>query len=218
MHARGPVVDLQLAQTYVPGLYCLLQSTIVILVMTRSNVSEDMPILMVMSILIYIDRTIRNESIFDSNAITMSILLSHMFNLLRVREVPVETLFVVVYPDNGISLTKIGAGIQFVYCAISAILVSDYRISSQENNNHNVTYALLTHAVFMGTMVFIHISPSSMSQVNTICRSLGFTCLSILWSYVVGVKNTVNALHLKEDCKVKSCLVMSDYCSEGDAS
>jgi hypothetical protein len=78
-------VDLTLAQTYVPGLYCLLRSCLVILCMTRANVSEDMSILLVMSIFIYIDRTFRNESIFDSNAITMSILVGHMFNLIRIR-------------------------------------------------------------------------------------------------------------------------------------
>lgn len=39
-HARGPVVDLQLAQTYVPGLYCLLRSALVIIFMTRASVSE----------------------------------------------------------------------------------------------------------------------------------------------------------------------------------
>jgi hypothetical protein len=209
IHSRGPVVDLQLAQTYVPGLYCLLRSSIVILFMTRSNVSEDMPILMVMSVLIYVNRTIRNESLFDSNTVTMSVLLSHMFNLLRVREVPVETMFVAVYPpDNVMGLTKLGAGIQFIYCVMSAILVSDYRIGgifsgkTSQENNHNVTFTLLLHAVFMSTMVFIHISLTSMNQVNTIGRSMAFTCLSILWSYVVGVKNTVTALHMKEDCKV----------------
>jgi hypothetical protein len=85
VHGRGPVVDLQLAQTYVPGLYCLLRSSIVILLMTRANVSEDMSLLLVMSIIIYVDRTFRRESIFDSNAVTISVLLSHMLNLLRIR-------------------------------------------------------------------------------------------------------------------------------------
>ena len=206
--ARGPVVDLQLAQTYVPGLYCLLRSSMVILLMTRSNVSEDMSILMVMSICIYVDRTLRIESIFDSNAVTMSILLSHMFNLLRVREVPVETMFVIVYPDKTIGLTKLGIAIQCVYCVLSALLVADYRIGdifsvtkSLPETNHNVS-TLCTHAVLMSMMVFVHINAASMDQPNTIGRSLAFTALSILWSYVVGVKNTVNALYTREDCKV----------------
>jgi hypothetical protein len=203
VHARGPVVDLKLAQTYVPGLYCLLRSSIVILFMTRSNVSEDMPMLMVMSIFVYIDRTIRNESIFDSNAITMSILFSHMFNLLRVREVPVETAFV---DTNG--LTRLGTAIQSIYCAMSALLISDYNIGHIFSNKQslekkdNAVYHLFIHAMLMCTIVFIHINPSSMNQIQTNCRSFAFTCLSILWSYTVGVKNTVCALHMKEYCKV----------------
>jgi hypothetical protein len=51
-------------------------------------------------------------------------------------------------------------------------------------------------------MVFVHINPTSMSQSLTMSRSLVFTVLSILWSYIVGVKNTVVAMHSKEDCKV----------------
>jgi hypothetical protein len=208
MHARGPVVDLKLAQTYVPGLYCLLRSSLVILFMTRANVSEDMSMLMIMSIFIYVDRTIRNESIFDSNAVTMSILLSHMFNLLRVREVPVETMFVVVYADNTIGLTKLGAVVQGMYCVISICLIADYNMGyllsgkpCQEKKD-NVIYPLFAHTVLMTVIVFIHINPTSMNQIQTNSRSFAFTCLSILWSYVVGVKNTVSALHLKEQCKV----------------
>jgi hypothetical protein len=208
VYARGPVVDLQLAQTYVPGLYCLLRSSIVILFMTRSNVSEDMSILMVMGILIYIDRTIRNESIFDSNAITMSILFSHMFNLLRVREVPVETAFVIVYADHTTGLTRLGVAIQSIYCALSALLISDYNVgqvfsSKQLLEKKDCTiYHLFIHAILMCTIVFIHINPVSMNQIQTNCRSFAFICLSILWSYTVGVKNTVSALHMKEYCKV----------------
>lgn len=213
VHARGPVVDLQLAQTYVPGLYCLLRSAIVILFMTRSNVSEDMLILMIMSILLYVDRTVRNESIFDSNAVTMSILLSHMFNLLRVREVPVETAFVVVYADNTTGLTKLGVLIQCVYCAVSAFLISDYSIAhiftgkQPLEKSDNITLSLYTHAGLMASIVFIHINSVSMSQIQTNGRSFAFTGLCLLWSYMVGVQNTVIALHTKEYCKVGTRLI-----------
>jgi hypothetical protein len=207
VYARGPVVDLQLAQTYVPGLYCLLRCTIVILFMTRSNVMEDMSILMVMSIVIYIDRSVRNESIFDSNAVTMSILLSHIFNLLRVREVVVETAFVIVYTDNTTGLTKLGAAVQGIYCVTSAFLIADYNVGpifavKAAPDKKDFIFPLLLHGLLMATIVFIHINPTSMNQIQTNSRSFAFVCLSILWSYVVGVKNTVNALHKQEYCKV----------------
>jgi hypothetical protein len=212
VHARGPVVDLQLAQTYVPGLYCLLRCSIVILFMTRSNVSEDMSMLMIMSIFLYVDRTIRNESIFDSNAVTMSILLGHMFNLLRVREVPVDTVFVVVYPDNTTGPTKLGIAVQVIYCIISAVFITDYNIGhvlsgkTLVEKKDNVIYPLFVNAALMIAIVFIHINPTSMNQIQTNSRSFAFTCLSILWSYIVGVQNTVHALHMKEQCKVCDAL------------
>ena len=52
-------MDLQLAQTYVPGLYCILRSVVVIYFMTRGIVSEHMSVLIIMSIVLYVDRNIR---------------------------------------------------------------------------------------------------------------------------------------------------------------
>jgi hypothetical protein len=209
IYARGPVVDLQLAQTYVPGLYCLLRSSILILTMTRSNMSEDMSFLLIASIIVYVDRTFRNESIFDSNAVTMSILVAHMFNLIRIREVPAESHFVIVYADSSMGLTKLGMAVQVIYCVVSILVVFDYNIGCSEvasakplHDHGFTTITIITHAILMSTMVFIHINVSSMGQPLIISRSLSFTVLSILWSYIVGVRNTVNALHAREDCKV----------------
>jgi hypothetical protein len=207
VHARGPIVDLKLAQTYIPGLYCLMRCAFVIGIMTRATVSQDMAILLVMCVLGYVDRTTRNESIFDSNGVVLSILLSHMLNLLRVREVPMESHFVRVNPDQTTVLTKMGVAVQVVYCAVSMFSVSEYsftdigisKMSSDTPRMLNKTMCI--HATLMSLMIFIHINPSSMTQTLTIGRSLSFTTLVILWSYVVGVKNTVNSLHMKEYCK-----------------
>jgi hypothetical protein len=182
--------------------------------MTRANVLEDMSMLLLMCILLYLDRTTRNESIFDSNAVTMSILLSHMFNLLRVREVPVEGIFVVVQEDQSTELSSLAVLVQCIYCAVSLMLVSDYsifdlvwgRLSSECSY---MTATLSVHCICMGVVVFIHVNPDGISQTNMIARSLIFTILSILWSYVVGVKNTINALQMKEDCKVVTPLRLS---------
>jgi hypothetical protein len=204
MNPRGPIVDLKLAQTYVPGLYCLLRSSIVILVMTRTNISEDMSSLLIMSIILYVDRTIRNESIFDSNALTMSVLLGHIFNLLRIREVPIDSQFVNVHDDKTTTLTKLGVTVQLLYCLISWVSVSDWNIANLCPTLTPVlhSYTVCIHALFLSTMIFMHMSKESTTQLLTIVRSISFTLLSILWTYIVGVNNTVTALHHREDCKV----------------
>jgi hypothetical protein len=217
VHARGPIIDLRLAQTYVPGVYCLFRSAIMILIMTRTNVSEDMSILLIMCILVYVDRTTRHESVFDSNAVITSILVGHLFNLLRVREVPLETQFVVVHEDHTTGLTKMGAGVQLLYCILSALSVGDYQIrdiwmpKKSSDNFDTSSQALYVHAALMATMVFIHISPTSMSQTITVTKSLSFTILCIVWSYVVGVKNTVQTLHQREEPKVNRVSFRSFY-------
>jgi hypothetical protein len=106
-------------------------------------------------------------------------------------------------------VTKLGVAIQAVYCIISALLVFDYNLgfgevlsARQSPGSHGVTVlTICTHGALMCIMVFIHINPNTMSQYITVARSLVFMLLSILWSYMVGVHNTVQALHLREDCK-----------------
>jgi hypothetical protein len=89
---------------------------------------------------------------------------------------------------------------------VSAVAVSDYNIrylwTGKYTPDCGIAGVLCVHATLMGLMVFVHINTSSMIQSITVARSISFTMLSILWSYVVGVSNTVNALQSKEDCKV----------------
>jgi hypothetical protein len=159
---------------------------------------------LIMSIILYVDRTIRNESIFDSNALTMSVLLGHIFNLLRIREVPIDSQFVNVHDDKTTTLTKLGVTVQLLYCLISWVSVSDWNIANLCPTLTPVlhSYTVCIHALFLSTMIFMHMSKESTTQLLTIVRSISFTLLSILWTYIVGVNNTVTALHHREDCKV----------------
>jgi hypothetical protein len=87
---------------------------------------------------------------------------------LIIREVPLDSHFV-----NAAGLTKLGAAIQFVYCAISALLVFDYNIgpwevfsTKQSPESSGVTMlSMCIHGVLLSTMVFIQVNPASMSQV-----------------------------------------------------
>jgi uncharacterized integral membrane protein len=112
---------------------------------------------------------------------------------------------------NASGLTKIGAAVQFIYCTLSLFLIFDYNIGYTDNfwnkqsvdSTRTMFFTICVHGILMGIMVFIHINQSSMSQSLTVGRSLTFALLSILWSYIVGVRNTISALHTKEDCKVR---------------
>lgn len=78
--SRSPV-DLRLAQTYIPALSCLGRATVLALILVKFP--TNVPLLMTISTALYIDRSIRMETIFDSNAMLCVILGTQAVNLFR---------------------------------------------------------------------------------------------------------------------------------------
>lgn len=74
-------VDLRLAKTYLPGFMCLGRGTVIILIISRSPLS--VPLILALATAMYVDRSIRTESIFDSNAMLGAIIASHALNVMR---------------------------------------------------------------------------------------------------------------------------------------
>lgn len=87
MDGRGIIskvpVDLKLAHTYLPALICLCKGSALILLISRQWVSQNVPVLIILCILLYMDRVVRDENIFDSNALLSTILVSHAINMFR---------------------------------------------------------------------------------------------------------------------------------------
>jgi hypothetical protein len=74
-------VDLRLAKTYLPGFMCLGRGTVLIIIISRSPLS--VPLILALATAMYVDRSIRTESIFDSNAMLGTIIASHALNVMR---------------------------------------------------------------------------------------------------------------------------------------
>lgn len=78
--SKNPV-DLRLAQTYLPGFTCLARGTILILILGKFPLS--IPLMMVICTAMYVDRAVRIEHIFDSNAVLCTLLATHAINVFR---------------------------------------------------------------------------------------------------------------------------------------
>ena len=78
-------VDLTLASTYVPAILCLLRASFLIVIMSRDWTTHNMPALIIIGIMLYVDRVVRQEIIFDSSALTCTIYAVHVLNLCRSR-------------------------------------------------------------------------------------------------------------------------------------
>lgn len=76
-------VDLTLASTYLPALLCILRSSVLIVLMSRERVTHSMPILILIGIILYVERILRQEVIFDSSALTCTVFAIHVLNICR---------------------------------------------------------------------------------------------------------------------------------------
>lgn len=77
------MVDLRLASTYIPALTCLIRTSIVLVLISREPVVHSTPALIGLGLVLYLDRIVREEVIFDSSALTYTIFVAHVLNLSR---------------------------------------------------------------------------------------------------------------------------------------
>ena len=76
-------MDLRLAATYIPGLVCLVKTLGLILLMSRVWVMHSIPTMIFLGLLLYVDRVLRKESIFDASALTCTVFVAHLLNVCR---------------------------------------------------------------------------------------------------------------------------------------
>lgn len=85
-------VDFSLASTYIPGILCLLRTSLIIILMSREWATHSIPTLILLSIFLYVDRIVRQEIIFDSSALTCTVFVTHVLNICRSKIAHVDPL------------------------------------------------------------------------------------------------------------------------------
>lgn len=110
-------VDLRLAHTYLPAFSCLVRATVLIVVLSRQWGIESVPLQIVLALVLYIERVVRNENIFDSNAVLCSILGAHVINLFRASPEQHHLVLSTVGASSGVGMdmssdgTRSGVGV-----------------------------------------------------------------------------------------------------------
>lgn len=76
-------MDLRLARTYIPGFACLAKGLVLIFILSRPWVFMNIQFHVGLCILLYFNRIMRHEEIFDSNAMLFCIVIAHAINMYR---------------------------------------------------------------------------------------------------------------------------------------
>lgn len=193
------VVDLSLAQTYVPAFSCLARGTVLILLLlwfpTRT------PILILLGVSLHIERCIRRESIFDSSAILCTILACHLLNLLRSNPQDSHELF--LHPLNNHTwgtVSQIALVVTSVMILLSvdpASLVGFGKGSSQDvaSSTASRTGNVIFHGILLMGVLQTPMERGSLESPLQACtRMYSFLVSCLVWTYSLGVRDMISLL------------------------
>jgi hypothetical protein len=187
------IVDLQMAQTYIPAFFCIMKSSVLIFLLCSTYVSNHILIQLSLIIFLYIDRVVRNEAIFDSNAILCNILTFYIINNFR----SVEN----TKPHRYLSVSAVPVIchiLQGIYCSSAVLLFfgcETYPCIIRKTHSHTAKpYIIIMHGVLLVCIVQLPEHGIAFNQHFTITRSYAFLLLSIAWSYINGIPYMVKLL------------------------
>ena len=185
-------VDLRLARTYVPGFLCLARGTVLIMLISRAPL--NVPLVVALSVAMYVERSIRTESIFDSNAILVAVLASHCLNVMR--SDPTS------HAELHLSATNSAWGgiIQLFHAASGILLLAGadvswlaWKVGATETAARGST-VLLNGVMLMGALQTPVHADKVLTPQQIIIRCYAYLSLCLLWTYAIGVRDMIDFL------------------------
>lgn len=180
-------VDLALAHTYIPALYCLFKTSVLILLVANTGAVRRAPLLMLISTPIFVDRVTRPESIFDSNSLLCTLHVSYLVECIRLEHA--DSLFLASSPETHGWWQRHGVvwAVQSLAVATCTALIIDCP-------------GLANKGVFVQGLVFAALTQVPVAHddvVNKVvmARSWSFVALCLVWTYAIGVPEMVRLLN-----------------------
>lgn len=175
-------VDLSLAHTYIPGITCLLRATLLIITITLPPVHPPGTVLLAVAICLLLDRTIRLENIFDSNALLCTLHAAYVIQWIRQCSKPHFIIPPILF-----------TAAQCISIAIATLLILDLKILPL----HSGKYKRIAITLQAGLLALIVQAPTAANTTTNspMCvQSFVFTILALVWTYAVGINDMVKLL------------------------
>ena len=180
-------VDLTLAVNYLPACTCLGKVLVFMLTLIWVPEGNEVDGLVLLAAMLYMDRLITRNIIFDANAILLAIFFANVHAGVRAA-----------------STHKAYQGLvdgMFLCWAIgSVVLICEPERVKQAINKRTRASKIVPVMLMLVIVVAIsHFHTPMEPGVVRCCRALAFTLLSFAWIYIVGVRSQHGIEYLKEN-------------------
>ena len=188
-HQENLQVDLKLAHTYIPAIWCTCRASILIIIVANTSVLSNPPMLLCLASFSLMDRIVRTEVIFDSNSVIFTLLASFTADTIRIQYK--DTLLL-----NGPTSKVWGTVAPWFMVILSSCLIMDVKWSQRwPIQGHDIIFILM----YMLLLVTVSQTPigdeiGRAYHDQIMLRSFTFTFVCIIWTYTIGINNMVDLL------------------------
>jgi len=180
-------VDLSLAINYLPACTCFVKMVLFMTCVISITQGEEIWLFFILSFLLYMDRLIWRNIIFDSNSILLAVFHSNVYRLVRS-----------VAPITNMMITTIICHI--LWAAFCLTLLVEPQILSRWIDKRNRAYTLFPSLVMITVLsLFTFIREDIETSLTNFCRAIAFNLLCLVWIYLIGVNNTQSIEYLKDN-------------------
>jgi len=179
-------VDLTLAVNYLPACACLGKVILLLLIMLVLLPAQSPVGLVLTAGIIYMDRLIIRNIIFDANAIILAVFFSHIYAVVRAESTHRSYAFLMY-----------GAHLSWAGACIVLILEPFPTKSLTDARTRLLRWAPpLLMVLMVSVMTYFHADLEPMGVIA--CRSIVFTVLAFAWIYIIGIHTTQCIEKLRE--------------------
>lgn len=176
-------VDLSLAVSYLPAALCILRLNIYMIGITCLKPGEDIGGLLIIGNVLYLDRlafTLTSQmTIFDSNAVLLSVYISHIY--LYVRNITAE---------QTMSFMCTAVGLWWALTCLALIIEPPQM--RRWMDDHPKLCNFIPPTIMAASLVAMFSTKSELeTSLLRYARSHAFALLSVFWVYIVGIKKKI---------------------------
>lgn len=180
-------VDLTLAVNYIPACTCLAKVLVFMLTLTWIPEGNEIEGLVLLAALLYMDRLVTRNIIFDANAILLAIFFANAHA--GVRAVSTHRAY-----------QGLVDGMFLFWATGSVVLICEPDRVKQAINKRTKASKLVPVLLMLIIVVAMsHFHAPLEPGITRCCRALAFTLLSFAWIYILGVRLQHGIEYLKEN-------------------
>jgi len=179
-------VDLSLAINYIPACTCLAKMVIFMTCVIPIHQGEEIGVFSILSFILYMDRLVCHNIIFDSNSILLAVFFSNVHQLVRSVAPTSNVIFPIIL-------------LHIIWCGFCIMLLVEPPLLSRWIDRKGRAYTLIPPLIMVLVLTCLtFVREDTEIALIKFCRAIAFSLLCLIWIYLVGVNNTHSIEYLKD--------------------